>query len=435
MDRLAHAIMLISAAAAGSLIHAIGVGVLLAGAVAICLRFLPGIKPATRFLLWLAVMFAVLPLHLLPPAESSLGSSLPSGASFHLDPRWSLLIVGAWGVLSLLRAFRLLQSALELRRIAATAILIEPDPACRALLSNGHRSAKLCISPDVDRPSVVGFFHPRVLLPSELIQRFSTQELEQIILHEMEHLRRRDDWTNLLQKIALILFPLNPVLVWVERRLCIERELACDDCVLNFTSARKAYATCLTNLAEHSLLRRSVSLALGAWERRSELSRRVHRILHKPERTMGRTATNVATGALMAGLLGGAVTLAHSPELISFAPPIARAASSPIPSIQQPVAATAISEPIAHNQNFAPTLVKAVMPEPQQKSVAPRQTTRPHPETIKTIHRPSRPRPQHWVVLTGWQVNSSAPRPVLAVSETSSYAAVRVGNGWLILQL
>ncbi|HMG03515.1 MAG TPA: hypothetical protein VK596_10305, partial [Edaphobacter sp.] len=73
--------------------------------------------------------------------------------------------------------------------------------------------------------------------------------------------------------------------------------------------------------------------------------------------------------------------------------------------------------------------------EPHQQSAAPRRMTRPHPETIKTIHHPSRPRPQHWVVLTGWQGDSITPRPVLAVSETSSYAAVRVGNGWLILQL
>jgi beta-lactamase regulating signal transducer with metallopeptidase domain len=28
-------------------------------------------------------------------------------------------------------------------------------------------------------------------------------------MHEMEHLRRADDWTNLLQKLALVFFPLN----------------------------------------------------------------------------------------------------------------------------------------------------------------------------------------------------------------------------------
>ena len=59
-------------------------------------------------------------------------------------------------------------------------------------------------------------------------------------MHEMEHLRRGDDWTNLLQKAGLVFFPLNPASFWVERRLCAERELACDDCVLRSSGARKA---------------------------------------------------------------------------------------------------------------------------------------------------------------------------------------------------
>ena len=49
------------------------------------------------------------------------------------------------------------------------------------------------------------------------------------MLHEAGHLRRRDDWMNLLQKVGLVLLPLNPVLMWIERRLCLERELACDE--------------------------------------------------------------------------------------------------------------------------------------------------------------------------------------------------------------
>jgi beta-lactamase regulating signal transducer with metallopeptidase domain len=66
---------------------------------------------------------------------------------------------------------------------------------------------------------VFGFLHPRILIPPALLERLTSPELQQVVLHEMEHLRRRDDWTNLLQKMGLVLFPLNPVLLWVERRL------------------------------------------------------------------------------------------------------------------------------------------------------------------------------------------------------------------------
>ncbi len=83
------------------------------------------------------------------------------------------------------------------------------------------------------------------------------------MLHEVGHLRRADDWINLLQKLSLVVFPLNPMLMWIERRLCLERELACDDDVLRLTKAPKAYATCLTNLAERRLEPQSGGVVAG----------------------------------------------------------------------------------------------------------------------------------------------------------------------------
>jgi len=215
----------------------------------------------------------------------STGGATTSSA-LHIDERISLALIGLWAAASLFRAAELIRSAFYLRGIARSSIRIAPDPAIETLLQSGQRQVTLCVSTEVDRPSVVGFFSPRILVPATLLDRLTTAELLQIVLHEMEHIRRRDDWTNLLQKLSLVLFPLNPVLVWVERRLCLERELACDDRVLRTTGARKAYAVCLASLAEHTLVRRGVSLALGAWERRPELVRRVHRILTSSGRTM-----------------------------------------------------------------------------------------------------------------------------------------------------
>ncbi len=91
----------------------------------------------------------------------------------------------------------------------------------------GSRRAELCVSDEVDRPTVIGFFAPKILIPTWLVEKLTATELEQIVLHEAGHLGRADDWMNLLQKIALVVFPLNPALAWVERRLCFERELAC----------------------------------------------------------------------------------------------------------------------------------------------------------------------------------------------------------------
>ena len=57
-----------------------------------------------------------------------------------------------------------------------------------------------------------------------MFAKLTLPELRQVVLHECEHLRRRDDWMNLLQKIALAMFPLNLPMLWVDRRLSLERE-------------------------------------------------------------------------------------------------------------------------------------------------------------------------------------------------------------------
>ena len=136
----------------------------------------------------------------------------------------------------------------------------------------GRRSVEIRLSDALDAPSVIGFFRPAVVIPRSLWNELAPEDLKQIILHEMAHLERGDDWTNLLQKLLRALCPLNPALFWAERHLCREREQACDDAVLDAAGNARAYATCLANLAENRLVRRITSLAPGLWQRHSELA-------------------------------------------------------------------------------------------------------------------------------------------------------------------
>jgi beta-lactamase regulating signal transducer with metallopeptidase domain len=485
MAGVTHLLTSFSAAAAGSLLGAIWEGTVLAIAVALCLHFVKGITAAIRSVLWTAVLLLVVALHFMPLAGSNTAAPHLE-STFHFDPRWSLAIAAIWLALSIFRAAQLLHSAIGLRRIAKQATAVAASPECALLLRTGFRSAELCTSADVDRPSVIGFFRPRVLIPQMFFEKLSAPELEQIVLHEMEHLRRADDWTNLVQKISLVLFPLNPVLLWVERRLCVERELACDDRVLRVTNAKKAYATCLVNLAEHSALRRSAMLVLGAWERQSELSRRVRRILRQPEGIMGHRQLRLVTGTLMAGIIGGAIALAREPRLISFAPQTVQRAEVEVVPAQSSYVPAAF-----HEEAKAPHAVDAVFHVPQAPSakapvsrvangaVKPAAAKKPRPRravnpTLRAavdepampeslsriglpgvdmarISAPLAPRHTAWVLLTDWTdasvPSNSAPSHQVPSALTSthlgvvlsdgvySYAAVPVSNGWLIVQL
>ena len=262
--------------------------------------------------------------------------------------------------------------------------------------------------------------------------------MQQVVLHEAEHLRRGDDWTNLFQKLGLVLFPLNPALWWIERRLCQEREMACDDGVVRATRAPRAYATCLASLAERGLQRRAEALSLGAWQRRSELVQRVHRIL-RHRNTLHPIATRSLLGVLGCGLLFGSVELARCPQLIAFAPAQDAENSQTIATIQVPAeparfinaAATPLrkaasathgfrasqSRPhVAYNAQPRGTFASYVAAEGMASSSvlasgSPRQITK-----VAFADSPSASvSEQQWIVLTAWQqvqTTSSAARQI-----------------------
>jgi bla regulator protein blaR1 len=427
----------VSPAVADLLVASMWQSVLLTGAVALCVRYVRGVSAATRFGLWTAVLVLIV---LLPPI-SLLVPHTGGGESraVHLASDWSLGVVGFWAVLSLWRAVQLCMSAVRLWTLARNAEPVEVDAMVAPLLEAGSRKAVLCTSEDVDRPSVVGFFQPRILLPPDLLEGLSRPELEQIVLHEMEHLRRGDHWTNLLQQVSLVLLPWNPAVLWLNRRLCFERELACDDGVMRATKARKAYAACLVRLAEDSMLRRSLSLALGvlgAFEsrvRESELVTRVRRILATPEPGRGPKFLRAATAAVLAGALGLSFVLAHSPRLVDFASsPVIVAAAGPSET-QAPGAVL----PVSRSEGAKPTLAKAVV-SGAGSALSGLMRASLHKHVVR--HRTQRA--AEWppaIEVQVWRESVGAARPAITLTSAEDsqrlYAAVPWRGGWLLFQL
>ncbi len=305
--------------------------VLIAVALVLCLHLAPRVSAAHRFAIWAAAFAVVAALPFLPifaqfaaasVAQSSPLAAVPDKPWFQLDSRFGFIIAALWLVASALRAADLAFHSLRLRKLWKSATPVAVDPSLRALLaaaSSRRRSIEICTTRELDRPSVIGFLAPRILIPDWLFSRLTLGEFEHVIQHEAEHIRRRDDWTNLLQKFSLVLFPLNPALVWMERRLCREREMACDEGVVRRTQAPRAYAGCLTSLAERSLNRRAEALSLGAFQRRPELVRRVHSILWR-KRALHPVAARALVGAVACSLLAASVELARCPQMIAFVP-------------------------------------------------------------------------------------------------------------------
>ena len=427
----------LSQIAASSLLSGIWQGILLAAGVGLSLRLVPKTTATIRFAIWTTLFLVLALLPFLNAFSGTPNRTLDAHSPMvQLDIRWSFAIAALWALFSLVRAVKLTSSAFRLRQLWKRATPVETDADWHMLPSDGSRVAQLCTSTEVDRPSVIGFFSPRILIPKWLFEKLTPSELKQIVLHEREHLRRADDWINLIQKLTLVLFPVNPALIWIEKRLCFEREIACDDAVLRLTKAPKAYATCLTSLAEHALDHRTLSLSLGAWAKQSELSRRVHNILRHAE-GMSRPQAALVLGGLVLALFGGTTSLLRCPQFISFSGP-----QQAIRAEAQPSSAVEYHN-VVFNSSAGPhlTLLKASMPSSQPSAPISLTKQKPRRHTraaaLQRVKKTAN-RAHQALMLTDWP-ESDRPRIILTVTDQhhflAPYATMHTDSGWLIIQL
>ena len=263
-------------------------GTLLAFLVGVLLRMLPRRNSGTRFVVWFSALLAMLILPFLSGAAKTvmMNSAQSSAAkpALVISSSWSLYIFGAWAVIAALALARVAVGMWQLRKLRRNCTeipLVELDPSIQVMLQEfqQYRPVALCVSDQVQVPTAIGFSKPAVVVPAWLLEEVGTAELKQVLFHELTHLRRCDDWTNLVQKIVKAVLFFHPSVWWIEAKLSLEREMACDDAVLARTPNAHDYAQCLTKMAEKSFLRRQAIMAQAAVNRMRQLSLRVAQIL------------------------------------------------------------------------------------------------------------------------------------------------------------
>jgi beta-lactamase regulating signal transducer with metallopeptidase domain len=404
--------------------------------VALALRLCSRVGAQLRFAVW-GVAFAVL---LATPLLNLLAHSSPSGAlvaTVQLSETWEYAIAALWAVLMAARAVQLIVHLCRVRATWKRATPISTDAKVLTLLQRSRRSVELCASADIDSPCVIGFWSPRLLVPEWLLAKLSPEDMRQIVLHELEHLRRRDDWLNLMQKVGLVLFPLNPGLLWVDHKLAVERELACDAGVVASTTQPFEYARCLTRLAEHRSQYRKLALSLAAWSRQSELGRRVLSLL-QPASTWSARHARFVTALLVLIFAGGGAVMARMPHFVTFTD--ARSVPESYASI--PVGDSQSAVPVVYHPETAQplaTLLKTVMPS------APRVSPTLQPLPLRKAHAMKQRRHSRMLRAAAAAPAAGRANPyrgrlvqafyVLPDQFSPSYAAVRFADGWLIVQL
>lgn len=270
------------------LINCVVEGTLIALFVSLLFRLRTFRDSATRFVIWLVTLLVTLSL---PFTRSTVASKLVATSAPHVNVSagWLDYALAAWLVISLFGILRISMGVSHLRGLRARARELPPAElpaeACSVVEEfSSSRDVRICVSDEIAAPTAVGFTRPAVLIPAWTLSELTGETLRSVLLHELGHLRRWDDWTNLLQKVLRAIFFFHPAVWWIDSRLCLEREMACDDLVLAETNDAHGYAECLVSLAEKSMLRRGVALAVAAVGRVRQMTLRLGRILDQNSR-------------------------------------------------------------------------------------------------------------------------------------------------------
>ncbi|HEY5910230.1 MAG TPA: M56 family metallopeptidase [Verrucomicrobiae bacterium] len=301
------------------------------------------------------------PERLLRPTSWSLvtGSKIPRLTSLVLLACW----LGVGGIKAGIMLWRLRR----IRRLKANAMpagegLDDLLERLRRQLAVSRR-VRLKVSPGQRSPVLLGFRHPMVLLSAAEV--FDLAHTEVILRHELAHVRRLDDWANLVQNVIQAVLFFHPAVWWISRQLSLQREIACDDYVLQQGGRPRTYALLLTDLASRIKTQRPL-LAPGVTNSKSQLQKRIDMILNTRRDTSPRLAKSRLGFLTTAAALLAALAFYSAPRLVlaqaSTAPPGAANVASNNALPRTPAAPAALPAPPA--PPAAPAAEPAEVPAP-----------------------------------------------------------------------
>jgi beta-lactamase regulating signal transducer with metallopeptidase domain len=307
--------------------------------------------------LWLAVPIGVAlccwPVHRvlvqvhLPPAAPAVAATAAavSTAPASILPDGATLLLCAWlsgaaasALLLVLRQWRWQTALGPLQRIGADAWL----------------SARSDLG-----PMLVGLPRPRIVVPIDFAERYTSDEQAAILAHERTHRRRGDLWWNALAALLRCAFWFHPLASAAQRLYSADQELACDSAVLrSHRLAPRTYSQALLKTQTGASLPLACTMHAG-----SALKERILNLQRGAAPRRMRVAALLVLASL--GLAGGRIAWAASLQVVKVgvAAPVAdRDATVPAPAVAALAPARVVHAAAPERSRAAPAVAVAAVP-------------------------------------------------------------------------
>lgn len=169
----------------------------------------------------------------------------------------SILLLSIWLIGMLVMIVRTVKAWLQVDRLRKAALPLQNHKVrklYRHCLAKLHinRAIPIYSTAFLQSPIIVGAFKPCIYLPIHLISDYHEADMRYMLLHELQHYKHKDTFTNYLINLAAILYWFNPLVWYACKEMRCDMELACDSAVLQMLpeDAYEAYGNTLINLAE-----------------------------------------------------------------------------------------------------------------------------------------------------------------------------------------
>ncbi|AOY77815.1 BlaR1 family beta-lactam sensor/signal transducer [Clostridium formicaceticum] len=101
------------------------------------------------------------------------------------------------------------------------------------------KDIKLIQTNEIYSPAFVCMIRPYILLPANIMEKLSEEEIEYVLLHELTHYKNRDVYINWITCFFKILHWFNPIIWYGFYHMQQDCEIACDHSVLSYLEAHE----------------------------------------------------------------------------------------------------------------------------------------------------------------------------------------------------
>ncbi len=135
-----------------------------------------------------------------------------------------------------------------------------------------HNDIRLGVSDEVAELHLRGIVRSTFVMPRRLSSNLTTAELEAVMLHEMAHLRRRDNLVNSIAYVLCLAFWFHPLLWWMKRQLLIDCECACDQLVVETIETPRDYVSGILKVCRFAFADALAGVSgIGGWKLKQRL--------------------------------------------------------------------------------------------------------------------------------------------------------------------